>query len=135
MISANCQFYIRILFNLIRTLFSFLNRVRFALILFLLLLELDLLSLLGLHLLSLLEVGLLYCKVFSSINRLAYYVKLTHWIIIKSYNFLSNTLWNFIFLLACGLVLIFWVEDKDASLCIIKDADLWLVTLIFRYVI
>jgi uncharacterized membrane protein len=66
---------------------------------------------------------------------LAYYVKLRiNWIVIKSENYLSNTLRSFIFLLACGLVLFFGVEDEDASPCRIEDAVLWLVTLVFHYV-
>jgi len=35
--------------------------------------------------------------------------------IIKLENTLLNILWSVIFLLACGLVLSFWVEDEDAS--------------------
>jgi hypothetical protein len=45
-------------------------------------------------------------------------------IVIKSENSLSNTLRSFIFILACGLVLSFGVEDEDASPCRIEDAVL-----------
>jgi hypothetical protein len=65
-----------ILFYFIMTLFPFLNRVIFALMIFLSLLRLCLLLLLGLDLLYLLEVGLLYYKDISSMNRLVYYVNL-----------------------------------------------------------
>jgi hypothetical protein len=76
-------------------------------------------------LLTLLELGLLYCKYFFSIKRLAYNVNTINLIIIKSDNFLSNTLYSFIFLLACGLVLFFWSKEEDTSDC---------GYLVFRYI-
>jgi hypothetical protein len=63
-ILPDCQFYIMIIFYFTRTLFPFLNRVRFALIIFFYLLGLGLLLLIRLGLLLLLGLCLLSLQVF-----------------------------------------------------------------------
>jgi hypothetical protein len=61
-----------------------------------------------------------FTSILSFINRLAYYVKLNQLNCYKIREFSLKYSAEFFFLLACGLVLSFWVEDEDASYCRIK---------------